>query len=283
MERYDAVNPYHAWYEHWHRYHWIAPLINNKIVADLACGEGYGSALLGHQAKQVWAFDIDQKTIEQARDKYQHLDNVKFKAADVLKTPMKNSSMDAVISFETLEHLSSHSELLNEFKRVLKENGLVVISTPDKEVYSATGDHNEFHVKELTAKEFQQLICEHFDHALFFGQQFQTTSLISPQQEIEKTINTNAMFVAQGDENISAKNEIPPNYLIAVASDNNETLAPFKQLSASTFNDVKNSLFFHYQEQGDRLFETDQRLALLEQQLKQHSVVINQLLARLGL
>lgn len=283
MERYDALNRYHAWYEHWHRYHWIAPHLNSKKVADLACGEGYGSALLAEYAAQVWAADIDPSTIESAQKKYQHLKGLNFHNADVLNTAINSDSLDAVVSFETLEHLAEHQQLLAEFKRVLKNNGLLVISTPDKNVYSATDDHNEFHVKELTAEEFQQLVYQHFDHALFYGQQFQTNSLIAPQSIQWDQSTTQALVVAQGEEVQATQIQQLPTYLIAVASDDAAAIEPFEQLPASTFNDSNNSLFHHYEAQVERLLAADQRLAALEQQLKQQSSVINQLQARLGL
>ena len=282
MERYDALNRYHAWYEHWHRYHWIAPYLNQKVVADLACGEGYGSALLGQYAKQIWAVDIDQATIQLAQQKYHQLGHVNFKSADVLNTPMDDQSMDAVVSFETLEHLAAHQELLTEFKRVLKTSGLLVISTPDKNVYSATDDHNEYHLKELSAEEFQQLVCQNFKHVLFFGQQFQTSSLIAATAA-DYHSNTQAMWVAQGNENQAVKNQQLPTYLIAVASDDAEVIEPFKQLPASIFNDTKNSLFHHYEAHVERLMAADKRLAALENQVKLQSNVITQLQARLGL
>ncbi len=285
MERYDALNRFHAWYEHWHRYHWIGPHLNHKTVADLACGEGYGSALLSHHAKQVWAFDIDQETIQQAKEKYQHLGGVIFNTANVLDTPIKDNNMDAVVSFETLEHLAEHEELLTEFKRILKKNGLLVISTPDKNVYSATdAHHNEFHVKELAAEEFQELMNRNFKHVLYFGQQFQANSLISLQPQIqEHDSNTQALLVAQGKEFKYAKNQQLPTYLIAVASNDSAAIESFRQLPASTFNDANNSLFNHYEAQVERMMLADQRLAELEQQLTKQSAVITQLQARLGL
>ncbi len=283
MERYDAINKYHAWYEHWHRYHWIADHITGLTVADLACGEGYGSALLGQYADQVWAIDIDHETIQLAQKKYQHIKNVIYNKADVLHTPLKNQSMDAVVSFETLEHLSAHCELLTEFKRILKQKGFLVISTPDKDIYSATDDHNEHHVKELTALEFQKLMREHFKHVLIFGQQFQTNSLISPLKSPKDQTDSQSLWVSQGQENDLSVNQSPPTYLIAVASDESAAIEPFRETGNSNFNDVNNGLFHHYETQVKRLLAADKRLAVLEQQVQQQSQVITQLRVRLGL
>ena len=282
MERYDANNRYHAWYEHWHRYHWVAPSLAGKKVADLACGEGYGSALLALHAEQVYAADIDQDTINKAQKKYQSFENLHFDVNDVLRLPLADHAVDAVVSFETLEHLTAHELLLQEFKRVLDRSGVLVISTPDKAVYSGADDHNEFHLKELTAVEFEGLIKGHFKHSMLFGQQFQTQSLIVPQKPTQDA-GMAATVVTQGDEFAVATNKTLPTYLIAVASDDVDALSAFTDLPASAFNDAHNSLFKHYEQQVINLMATDRRMAKLEQQLQQQSAVIRQLQARLGL
>ena len=71
MERYDAsFATDYQWYEHWHRYHFIKSLVKDKLVADIACGEGYGSFLLSSSAKSVIGVDVDKNTIAAAKKKY---------------------------------------------------------------------------------------------------------------------------------------------------------------------------------------------------------------------
>ena len=283
MERYDAKNTYHTWYEHWHRYHWISPWVKNKTVADLACGEGYGSALLAQSAKQVTGIDIDAKTIETAQLKYKSNQNLNLISADVLHTPLSGDSVDVVVSFETLEHLTAHQQLLSEFKRILKDNGILVLSTPDKDVYSGSEHHNKYHVKELDTLAFKTLVSGQFKHVLFFGQQFQTSSLIAPLELSTEQKTVNSSFLEQGYEHRKANNRNRPTYLIAIASDCESALAPFMQLGDDHFNDAENRLFKHYAAQVDRLLEVDQTIAKLENQLEIQQKVISQLRARLGI
>ena len=40
-------------YEHWHRYAFARSYVADKRIADVACGEGYGSALLARTAAHV--------------------------------------------------------------------------------------------------------------------------------------------------------------------------------------------------------------------------------------
>lgn len=284
MERYETSNLYHAWYEHWHRYHWIAPWLKNKCVADMACGEGYGSALLAQQAQSVVGVDLDRNTIRKAQKKYQKTDNLSYQNHDILDSKLASDSMDVVVSFETLEHLYDQQKLLSEFKRVLKDDGLVVISTPDKAVYSGSEHHNEYHVKELYQQEFKSLVEGNFQHVLYFGQQLQAASFLSPLNNLSEHGNEAvSLFLEQGNELNSTNKKSKPTYIIALASDSVDTINALEKLGSSHMNDVENSLFNHYEAQVKRLLEADQRLEEFEKQTALQSQLIIQLQARLGL
>ena len=289
MERFDTLDRFHAWYEHWHRYHWIAPFLVDKQVADMACGEGYGSTLLSQVAKQVIGIDLNPEVIQAATEKYQACSNLTFKADSVLKTHINDSQLDAVVSFETLEHLVEHDDLMTEFKRVLKADGVLVISTPDKAIYSGDEHHNEFHVKELYADEFKALIGRYFENAMFFGQSLQTVSSITTTEN-SGTKTSQSISLKKGQEFQASTQPSLPTYLIAVASDQTEPLQPFKVLGQSVLNDIDNELYQHYEQQVKNLLSTDrqlihaqQKLAALEKQLNQQRWMISELQARLGL
>ena len=119
------------WYEHYHRYAMALQWVEGLDVLDAACGEGYGSDLLATRAKSVTGVDISETAISHAQNKYQR-ENLKFTSSNVIKLPFKDNSYDVVVSFETLEHLIEHDELVQEFRRVLKSDGRLIISTPDK-------------------------------------------------------------------------------------------------------------------------------------------------------
>ncbi len=289
MERFDTLDQYHAWYEHWHRYHWVSPFLETKTVADIACGEGYGSALISQTAQHVTAVDIDAGVIAQATKKYSKLHNLNFQIASALQTNIRSQSIDSVVSFETLEHLEEHQALFLEFKRLLKPDGVLIISTPDKLVYSGDGNHNEFHVKELTANEFEMLVKQYFKHVIFFGQDMQMVSCISPKKDQNAEL-ADLKYIQKNNEFKDAEKKSKPTYLIAIASDNASELMPFQQEKHSVFNDVNNELFAHYEKQISTLLATDKQLLYankqlhaLEQQLKQQRLIVSELQARLGL
>ncbi len=199
--------------EHLHRYAIVNEYIKNKVVLDIACGEGYGSNLLAATARFVTGVDIDNKIIAHASQKYKK-DNLLFKHGSVENIPFEDAYFDVVVSFETLEHVSRHSSMLSEIKRVMKPGGLLLLSTPNKKSYSDVYDYkNPFHKKELYLPELEKLLNEHFRFYSIHYQSIQTASLI---------INSsgNSLKLYEGDyHKISTMETIEPLYFIALCSD----------------------------------------------------------------
>ncbi|UKA29890.1 class I SAM-dependent methyltransferase [Photobacterium damselae] len=121
--------------EHYHRYNWVLELVKDKVILDAASGEGYGSFVLSTVASKVTGVDISESAIFKAKEKYKK-DNLNYICADVTKLPFEDNSFDVFISFETLEHHDKHHEMLSEVKRVLKSDGILVISSPEHYFYS---------------------------------------------------------------------------------------------------------------------------------------------------
>lgn len=166
--------------EHIHRYFAILPLVEGRDVLDIACGEGYGSSLLAQRAESVLGVDIDSGSIERAKASYGR-PNLTFADGDVYSIPSDPAKFDVIVSFETIEHVEDHHKTLSEFKRVLRPDGLLVISTPDRDFYRADGEEeNQFHKKELNFKEFDILLRSFFRNVSYFKQEIVFGSLMVP-------------------------------------------------------------------------------------------------------
>ena len=158
-ERFTPECVREIWYEHFHRYVLAARWCKNTHTLDAACGEGYGSALLNECGATVRGVDISEQAITHARQRYGSRPGIEFDVADCTRLPFEDNEFDRVVSFETLEHMEAHDELLAEFRRVLKPDGFLILSSPDKAIYSEQQDsENEFHVKELYRHELEELI-----------------------------------------------------------------------------------------------------------------------------
>jgi O-antigen biosynthesis protein len=156
--------------EHLHRYLQACEIADGKDVLDIACGEGYGSAMLAGKAKSVVGVDISTDAINHARMRYNE-PNINFLVGSCANIPIPDASIDLVVSFETLEHHDQHEMMMQEIKRVLRPSGVLLISSPDKYHYSVEpGYTNQFHVKELFKHEFNELLTNHFRRVAYFGQ-----------------------------------------------------------------------------------------------------------------
>lgn len=164
--------------EHYHRYAVVRDIVVNKDVLDLACGEGYGSAFMADFAKTVVGVDISQEAINHASHTYQK-SNLTFRQASAIELDLPDKSFDVVVSFETIEHLAEQDEMLSEIRRVLRPDGILIISSPNRPVYSEeSGEHNEFHVKELDFDEFDELLKKQFSVVRYYGQRLMIGSVI---------------------------------------------------------------------------------------------------------
>jgi ubiquinone/menaquinone biosynthesis C-methylase UbiE len=201
--------------EHLHRYAIACELSENKVVVDVACGEGYGSNLISKVAKKVIGVDIDGASIKKAIKKYKS-PNLSFCKGPVQKIPLADSIADVVVSFETIEHLVDHDTMLSEIKRILKPDGILIISTPDKKYYSdETGYKNLFHKKELYKEEFHSLLEKKFHNISIFNQYSGSIFSIIPE-------NKTSPIVYKGDYNsITKTKSVNYKFLIALATDKN--------------------------------------------------------------
>src|SRR5690606_31157867 len=114
--------------------------------------------------------EIDPVVVEAAAREFSR-DNLSYLQGDARAIPLADDSVDVVVSFETLEHLFEQDKFLAEIRRVLRPEGLLIISTPDRDCYSPAGSPpNEFHVLELTRVEFTTLLHRYFRNAKFAAQ-----------------------------------------------------------------------------------------------------------------
>lgn len=199
--------------EHLHRYGLASELVKNKAVLDIASGEGYGSNLLAQTAKTVIGVDISTEAIAHATAKYNSA-NLKFIWGSADKIPCDDELFDVVVSFETIEHHDKHEEMMLEIKRVLKNDGLLIMSSPDKLYYTDIPQTiNPYHIKELYESEFKELIKKHFSYSHFLKQRLDYLSVMLPE-------NTSLEFECYDGsfEKIYKKNNYGPHYIVSIAS-----------------------------------------------------------------
>ena len=216
-ERFVPGTKGEIWMEHWHRYHFAARWAAGRAVLDVACGEGYGAALLAKRAARVTAIDVSQQAVDHARRTYAHLANLEFVRASCARLPLADASVDLAVSFETLEHIEAQREFLDELARVLRPDGLLVLSCPDKVEYTDKRTYtNEFHVRELYRGELEALVAERFPHCRWYGQRATFYSVIAPESTEAARGHLVEVDEAHPDEAIPRLSR--PLYFLLVAS-----------------------------------------------------------------
>ncbi len=179
-ERYIPTESGELRLEHLHRYAWVRPLAQGRTVVDLACGEGYGSAMLAEVAERVIGIDLSAEAVEHARVAYGAAPNLEFRIGDATASGLPAAMADLVVSFETIEHLAAQEAMIRELQRILKPDGLLVISSPNRPVYSALDPvQNHFHVKELDLAELRALLGTCFPAVRILGQRMIVGSALS--------------------------------------------------------------------------------------------------------
>ena len=212
-------------YEHLHRYAHAARLVKDKRVLDLASGEGYGSKLLAASASSVVGVDIDEQTVRHAAARYGSATLQFITGSITAVTIPEDHSFDVIVCFEAIEHIREHERLLGEVKRLLKRDGLFIVSTPNKGEYE---EGNPYHVKELSPDEFRQLLGRHFQHITLLGQRIHAHSNIWPlraggRSRVEELVMERGESETEFGFVSNAKRV--PLYVIALASDSRAPLS----------------------------------------------------------
>lgn len=242
-ERFTPECEREIWYEHVHRYAFASGLCAGLEVLDAACGEGYGAAMLARTARRVTGVDVTESAIAHAQGRYGKQPNLEFRTADCSRLPFRDQSFDCVVSFETIEHLDQQEQVLVEFRRVLRPTGFLLMSSPDKAVYSdARGMDNPFHVRELYRGEFEALLAGQFPAFRLLGQKLLFHSAI---WSLDGGDGVLLQTMQDGMARTTAQVPHAAMYLLAVAAASEDCL-PVLDRGLWLFDDAGESVYSHY-------------------------------------
>jgi 2-polyprenyl-3-methyl-5-hydroxy-6-metoxy-1,4-benzoquinol methylase len=149
-------------------YEWIAARAHGRRVVDLACGEGYGSSVLGRTAASVVGVDANPEAFEHARLKYTS-ETVSFERTMI---ELWQGDADCVVFLQTIEHVQDADAVLEHVRRLIGPAGVAFVSTPNVLTLAPPGAErsgNPWHVHEYRAQEFSALCRAHFGHVELYG------------------------------------------------------------------------------------------------------------------
>src|SRR5215213_7983207 len=137
--------------------------VAGKVVADIGWEEvGFGSRLLAETAESVAGLSSSTEAVDLARTTYP-APNAEYEKVDLPNLPYPESHFDVMVAFGALENLERPEDLVEEARRVLKQDGVLIISVPDKlsliDSYGPADRRRGMYVAE-----FQELLEVHFGH-----------------------------------------------------------------------------------------------------------------------
>ena len=239
---------------HLQRYKSILDICKNKIVLDAASGEGYGTKLISSVAKEAYGIDIDNGSVELANINYGSA-YLKYINSSVEELPFEDNFFDLVVSFETIEHVSKEiqDKFLSEIKRVLKPEGILIISSPDRVNYSEIPNFsNPFHVCELSKDEFVVFLEQKFSNISLYYQGILCNSYIKGfEQEISKI--SKYIELRESDDTLA-------EYVIAVCSN--------RQISENISSVVLDS--------ANKYYKLDREIKTLKERIGNPNKIIEQ-------
>jgi len=264
--------------EHYHRYCFASRFAKNRRILDIACGEGYGSAFLAKWASEVIGIDSDRTTIDHAANKYSSMHNLTFKVGRCETGHEDLGSFDLVVSYETIEHLTENDQvaLLNNIGSILKQDGIFIVSSPEKNEYAAAVQgKNQFHKHEMTLAELKSRLETHFKHVYLCGQRILSLSAI---WQLERWQEAQFRFNAKTDlleEVPRGESFSPPLYLIALCSNDplsNDIIAEANSFYFDTANVEKTKYFYEWAMQLDAdVQKSREAVQRLERQMEERA------------
>ncbi len=149
------------YHKHFFAYNEALPYVTNQSTIEIGCGTAYGTNLLASKAATLLALDIEPQLIRQLAQNFATA-KTRFAWYDGRHLPIDDGSIDAIVSFQVLEHVADDRNFLAEIRRVLKPHGVAILTTPNRLVRlrDSQKPFNNFHVREYSPSDLLKLSQE---------------------------------------------------------------------------------------------------------------------------
>lgn len=194
------------------RYTWAAAFCSGKRVLDAGCGAAYGAELINAAgAAEVVAIDRSEAALELAKSAV--TDGVTLEHGDVESLPFGDGSFDIIACFDLIEHVDEPDRALDEFARVLRPDGLLLLSSPNRD--QCVPDNSRHRLK-YTRSELQAALKARFPAARIISQHVMLASVISwSDAPVFEGAQTQRMIAPRAEDEIYllaiAGTELPPD------------------------------------------------------------------------
>lgn len=147
-------------------YRFARRYVEGKKVADINWTEvGYGACILAEDAASVAGLTGDPESLESARNFYAK-PNIHYGILDFSEFPYQAGHFDVIVAFRVLEHLERPRDFVAEARRVLKDDGLLIVSAANRKAFSG----GEGRDRALYASELRKTLEQSFEHVEMYRQ-----------------------------------------------------------------------------------------------------------------
>jgi len=159
-EEHESLEEFLTHLRHVFAYKYAKTLLANRhSVVEIGCGEGYGTRVLSETCERVVGFDVSEEAVNHANSKYSN-DRCEFRLYDGSRLPVADGDFDAAVSFQVIEHVHADANFVREAYRVIKDNGLLIVTTPNRLHRLKAGQKpwNGYHVREYDSDGLAELL-----------------------------------------------------------------------------------------------------------------------------
>ena len=181
-------------------------------MLDAGCGVGLRHGDAGQRRARTRSSGWTWLTTRSRVPVTQLGEDVELLRADIRDLPFESESFDVVVCFEVIEHVERQADALAELKRVLRPDGTLLISSPNRDVYTPGNPH---HVHEYLPEELQAELQASFRHVVLYRQHPWLASAVLPD-DASSAEELGRVLAARTGEALEPGKE---TYTIAVASD----------------------------------------------------------------
>lgn len=148
----------------------VADEVQNKQCLDVGCGRGYLPAVLKEMGWDAHGVEISPEASAYARERFGLSDRIFTGTIEQYAASDKARRFPLVTAIDVIEHVPSPDSFISALAKVVEDDGLLIIDTPNAAAYNIKVDgeswqgFNPFHIYLFTILNLRQLLAKHGFH-----------------------------------------------------------------------------------------------------------------------
>ena len=154
------------------RYKFVSKMLSGKNkVAEIGCGDAFGSRIVLQEVKQLHVYDIDPIFVADIESRTDKKWPIAASIHDIVSGPLPQK-YDAIFSLDVVEHIHQSKEdvYINHIKQSISSHGVVIIGAPTLESQQYASPQSKIgHINCKSGADFKRLFQQHFNNVFVFS------------------------------------------------------------------------------------------------------------------